>query len=355
MPRIQKAIVLCVILIPLFGFAGSKQEFGWGAHPIIGYDDLAGWTFGASNVFYYDADSSNDEQEVDELDLVTTVTTAGAYNVGSTMTKYLMSDKQSIEAQFGYEKSFQNYYGFGDLGEDSVVAKFTSIDVPCNIKYSLMVFPRLSFSPLYDFHYQGFQDVKYQRDTDDPMDESDTYSSGIGFEMSYKTTNPGMYKHSGYRIGWGSTYYSPHLQSSNKFELSGVSFRSYLSLPGETVLGFQFRAERATGDVPIFYLPAIGGSKLLRGFDDGKYRAKNSIVGQTEFRFPIWWRLGGTVFVGAGEVADHYNEFDNDIKVAGGIGMRLMVQKKKKINVRFDFTYNSDGESMKYIKIQEAF
>jgi len=74
-----------------------------------------------------------------------------------------------------------------------------------------------------------------------------------------------------------------------------------------------------------------------------------------ELRFPIVWRIGGTAFVGAGNADDHFEHLGDNIRIAEGIGIRFMVQTKQKINIRFDFTYNSEKDIKKYIKIKEAF
>jgi hypothetical protein len=345
------------LLSQTYATESRPWDWGWGAHPIIGYDDQTGWTLGASNVFYYDPDSSRKDHEVDELDLTTTYSPRGAYNVATDITKNFKGNSQALEVAMGYEKSIQNYYGVGKDASDSLIATYSSIDVPLNLSYSFPIYKNLHASPVYDFHYQNFENIEYKitEVEDSEFEDKATYSSGVGLDLNYRTTNPGLYKKSGYSVEVSGTYYTPKLWSSTEFALASLSYRHYFPFFSECVLGFQFRYEKAWGDVPIFYLPAVGGHKLLRGFDNEKYKANNSYAGQTEFRFPIWWRIGGTAFVGAGEAADHTHEFGENIRVAGGLGLRLMVQKKQRINIRFDFTYNSDGEIMKYIKLMEAF
>jgi len=143
--------------------------------------------------------------------------------------------------------------------------------------------------------------------------------------------------------------------STSSFGCAGLNFQYYVPLFSRCVLGFQMRGNMTRGDVPVHYLPSVGGNKLVRGFQNNRYLANNCLAGQVEFRFPLWWRFGGTTFLGAGEAVDTFKDFNGRIKAAGGIGLRLAVQKKQNINIRFDLAFNSDGKIMKYIKLKEAF
>jgi hypothetical protein len=101
--------------------------------------------------------------------------------------------------------------------------------------------------------------------------------------------------------------------------------------------GIPVPLRKSLGDVPILY-PRIGGHKLLRGFDNEKYKAKNSYAGQTEFRFPSGgeWRHR---FCRAGGSGRPYDEF-GEISASQGSRTPAHGTEKQRINVRFDFTYN---------------
>jgi hemolysin activation/secretion protein len=335
----------------------GPDRWGFGIQPIIGYDDDAGWTLGANSAFYHNPDPSNQAQELDELDLTTTGTAKGAYNVNADVTKNFGGDGRALETVVGYEKAFHEDFGLGDQSQGIGNPIYTTIDIPFNVSYSLELFDHLYASPIYDFHYQEIARAESEGATAQAgsIRDGSTRSSGIGIGLTYKTTNAGIYKRRGFSLSLASTRYSSALGSSSEFELSSLTYKHYVPVFDESVLGFHFRFETSSGDVPLFYLPALGGNKLVRGFKDTRYMGKHCVAGQTEFRFPIWWRLGGTVFVGAGEAADRLDGFGRHLEVAGGVGLRLTVQTKQKINVRFDFAYNSDGGIGKYIKLKEAF
>jgi Omp85 superfamily domain len=354
------AISVFALLLGAASTAYGEDEldrWGVGLQPIIGYDDESSLTLGTNSVLYFNPDPSNKEQELDELDLVTTYSFRGGYNANADVTKNFGTKERSLEVVAGYEKSVEDYYGVGLGGPVYEGVTYSSIDIPFSVAYSFQVYENLYLCPKYDFHSQEVREIETESGPPPPelVELGTTRASGIGLSTTYKTTNPGLYKRRGFAVTASSIYYSPRLLGSSAFELSGLSYRQYFPVATEMVLGFHLRFETASGDVPLYCMPGVGGHRLLRGVKNNRYTGNHALAGQTEFRFPIWWRFGGTVFVGAGEATKGMDGFGRNIQVAGGIGLRFMVQTRQKINIRLDLAYNSDSDIRKYVKIKEAF
>lgn len=354
---IPKIIFLLLTTIPTILWAADNADWGWGAQPIIGYDDQEGWTLGASNVFYIDPDTSSKEHEVDEFDLTTTVTSRRSFNVHGEVTKYLFDDTRNIGVVLGCERSFSRYYGPRELESDSVLANYKTIDIPFGVSYSISPFRNLNLKPQYEMDWIRNTDLDIRTDSslEIPGYVNHDYTSGIGLSIEYNRTNPGLYKRKGYKVSLGSMHYADWLGSMHNFEIVSTNYRHYMPIGKESVFAWQFKYERGLGNVPDFHMPALGSNKLLRGFDDDKYKGKHCAAAQMELRFPLFWRIGATTFWGAGNAADDPYELTKSIHAAGGIGLRFMVQTKQKINIRFDLTYSDEREIQKYIKIKEAF
>lgn len=332
--------------------AEPADRWGFGLQPIVGYDDETSWTLGANTALYFNPDPTNEDQELDELDLTTTYSLRKAYNVHAEATKNFAGNDRALQAGIGYEKSVEDFYG---IGADGVA--YTAIDVPFDLSYSFQVFDHLHVSPRYEFHQQEIVEIDLEPGTrlEGGFEEGTTRASGVGLKVTWRTTNPGLYKRKGTLLSIGSTWYSTALLGSTTFERSGLVAQHYVPIGRESVLGFQLKAETSSGEAPRFALPSLGGHRLLRGFGSGRYVDRHCLAGQAEYRFPIWRRLGGTVFAGAGEVADRLDGFGRNVRAAGGLGLRLMVQTRQKINVRFDFALSTDEDVKKYIKLKEAF
>ncbi len=150
---------------------------------------------------------------------------------------------------------------------------------------------------------------------------------------------------------WGSDYNFSYLISDTRYF---KAFRKH------QVLALQLLGQFNIGDVPFNQLPQLGGPKILRGYYMGRYRDKNLLAAQMEYRFlpiPLNFtkRLGAVVFASAGTV---YNESAqvsfNNLKGAVGTGLRFLLFPKKDIFVRLDYAITGEGDAF-YIFIGEAF
>lgn len=94
----------------------------------------------------------------------------------------------------------------------------------------------------------------------------------------------------------------------------------------------------------------------MRGYYEGALRDKVLVDGQLEYRMPIWNIFGVVGWVGTGRVAGSYDElsFENFWPSYGG-GLRIQVDSKNKINLRFDFGFGEGGIHGTYISFSEAF
>jgi len=159
--------------------------------------------------------------------------------------------------------------------------------------------------------------------------------------------------------GWyadvSSMFYGQALGSQFAFMNYTIDIRRYNSLSPHTVLALQGFANLNIGEVPFKLAATLGGSFLLRGYYNGRYRDNNALALQAELRQRIIGRLGGTVFVSAGDVANVLSEFSPaDWKVAGGAGLRFLISRKEHLNLRFDAAFGQQTHGF-YVNISEAF
>lgn len=112
-----------------------------------------------------------------------------------------------------------------------------------------------------------------------------------------------------------------------------------------------------TFGTPAFYDYAfLGGDQFVRGYYYGRYRDKNLSSIQTEFRLPIIWRLGAAVFGGTSNLYSNNNHFlTSPIKFNYGMGLRFVVDKKEKTNLRLDYAAGDKLNNGFYIAFGESF
>jgi hypothetical protein len=322
----------------------KDEEWGLGAHPIIGYDTRYGLALGAGAVIYFEPESKN--QDCDEIELITSGNQSKQYDLMTTFSKYINDNQWIIEGEFGYQDYPDDFKG------DDYSAKY----IPFKIGVSCKIWESLYIGPSYNFLYSRIR----AEDKDSKFAQSDTlgigkmYGSGFGGQLIYKDTPKGqIYFTEGKIFNISGSYHSPLFLGSSKFTSMKIDYRQYFPILNRCVFAYNICGKTSLGEVPFYEMPDLEGKDILRGgtYEKGKY----FLAGQTEFRFPLFWRFGATLFAGAGEVEDTAQKFGTDICVAGGIGGRIALNRNKNINIRFDYAYNNRGESNMYIKIKEAF
>jgi hypothetical protein len=76
--------------------------------------------------------------------------------------------------------------------------------------------------------------------------------------------------------------------------------------------------------VPFYLLPTLGGSRSLRGYDDYRFRDRNLLLLNAEYRWRVFGALDGAVFYDAGKVAPRFGDLDlKHLKSSYGLGFRF--------------------------------
>ncbi len=113
-----------------------------------------------------------------------------------------------------------------------------------------------------------------------------------GLTLKYDKSYPSAFPYTGQVIQLGILhglslndnhfeYIKTHFKVSQFFDL----FKNNRIL----VLGLNFRAVQGNGKtIPFYELPTLGKDELLRGFPIQRFRDRKAIVGNIEYRFPIW-------------------------------------------------------------------
>ena len=179
--------------------------------------------------------------------------------------------------------------------------------------------------------------------------------AGLGFVANWDSRDNTIAARSGslyqittfvYRSAFGSDYSYTDVQ---------VDTRDFFEvLPGQ-VLAVQAAAEFIDGTPPFYRMASFGGHSLVRGYFEGRYRDKNGIAVQVEYRLPVWWRFGMVGFAGAAQVADKIGHLGfKRFWFAGGIGLRFAWNPDERVNLRLDYGVGKNSNGI-YITVTEAF
>lgn len=181
------------------------------------------------------------------------------------------------------------------------------------------------------------------------------FYNGIGLEINRDTRNNTIYPEKGHFSTVSFSLFNKYIGSQYDFVSFKFNHRSYFSIPLKSVFAWQFYMNVVAGEPPLNYLPGLGSKDLLRGYPQGRYRDNIYIATQVEWRVPLFWRIGGVLFAGAGKIQTSFSEFIfEDIKWSLGFGVRIKLTKKTPVNFRFDMGFTPEGFQF-YFNLLEAF
>jgi hypothetical protein len=270
---------------------------------------------------------------------------------------YLKGGKYSINGELGYYKYFYNFFGIGRSSapnqQETYGVTYPRVRVNLLKRVTRTLFLGAKYS-MDDFTLTSF-DPKGELIKGDILGSHGGRVSGIGGVALYDSRDNSFSPAKGY-LGEGFVqYFGPGAGSIFEYTQLGLDVSKYIQVGKEQVFALNGHLETTFGNPPFYEMALLGGSKHMRGYYEGRYRDKNIVVFQAEYRIALFWRLGAVFFGGVGEVYKTWQEFNtSNILPSYGTGLRFMLDTKQKINIRLDagFGKNTSGY---YFTIGEAF
>lgn len=331
------------------------------------------WDFAALPLIYYQPETSlgavgqvvlvrtassggATEERHDTLSATITATLRRQYAFGLSGMKFWNQDHDRLKVDVGIQRFPSTFWGLGNDTPTGAADHYTPLSVGAQPNYSHRVVERI---------YVGMNAVGgyYRLQRSAPGGPVADYLAtrrrqgrllGVGPTLARDSRDDSNYPRAGSLTALTLTAYLPAWFSEYRFAELKADQRTFISLPLSSVLALQAFGQMVIGEPPIDALPALGGPALLRGFFQGRYRDKVYMVGQAEWRVPLFWRLGAAVFGATGNVfPDLAHVGGENLKAAGGLGLRLNVASRNPVNIRLDGGL-APGSSGVYLLIGEA-
>lgn len=270
---------------------------------------------------------------------------------------WLKNEAYNVFGEIGYYKYNFFFWGVGNK-QDSHLQELYDVK-----------FPRIKFNALKriaPFTYAGlkynFDDFRVTRvDSAGLLGKGDiTGSNGgivssLGIVAKYDSRDNLFYPTKGYFAELSFQVDDKALGSSFNNNRLIFDASTYFTTKFKHTLALNLYSVIGNGNIPFNQMALLGGTKKMRGFYEGRYRDKNLMMIQTEYRAPLFWRLGAVAFISAGDVSDKLSNFNlSDFKLAYGGGLRVLLDKKQKINIRLDIGW-ADPKPNFYLTVTEAF
>lgn len=147
--------------------------------------------------------------------------------------------------------------------------------------------------------------------------------------------------------------FDPEVGSDSHFTVLQLQYNYYAPLNDSDVLAFDLWGRFARGDVPWDRLSEAGDDNRMRGYFQGRYRDKDVVSTQLEYRKKLNWRHGYVLWVGAGALGENPQDLsDHPLLPTIGAGYRFEV--KPDMNLRLDLGLGKESAGF-YFQVAEAF
>lgn len=203
---------------------------------------------------------------------------------------------------------------------------------PTDKLFSSSSIPGLSASPEYLVN-QLFVDVDY-RDHPGSSHKGGHYSAAIG-QFSDRKQEPLNFR----RYDFEGEQYFPFFNRRRV-----IALRAIARLTGTS----------GQNQVPFYLQPVLGGSDDLRGYAEQRFRDRNLMLMNAEYRWEAFSGLDLALFSDSGQVAPSPSQFHFDqFKTSYGIGFRLKASQR--VFLRTDIAFSRDEGRKTIIRFGHVF
>ncbi|MGB0839955.1 MAG: BamA/TamA family outer membrane protein [Chitinophagales bacterium] len=272
---------------------------------------------------------------------------------------FLKEGKYNVYGELGYYRYFFYFYGIGnDLPDEREIYSVTFPRVRLNVLQQ--VYPNLyaGFRYYFDNYNITERTAGGLLEQDNILGSNGGRISSLGLVATYDSRNHLFFPTEGWLVEFSALRNGEFLGSDFNFSRLSLDAATYRTNKWDHVIALNAWFNFNFGDVPFNEMAVIGGTKKMRGYFEGRYRDKKVWMLQGEYRWPelIGKRFGIVGFAGLGSVATDFKDFSkNKIHYSYGAGMRFMLSKKEKVNVRIDVGVDEVGDILPYVTVTEAF
>ena len=323
--------------------------------PIYSYSPEAGNIYGLAKFNVINLSKKDTISKASKLSEVFTMSTLGRINASISTQLVFDENKYIIISYVNYKKEPEYIWDIGntitDDPEQDEINRFVFAGTALRqVKKNFYVGIPFDVSDYFDISTDSTSFLK----TDSVTGLDGGTSIGVGLAAAYDTRdnryNP---RHGSYILGTAVFY--PGSWGPYSFSKFALDARKYLPWKKNVIAG-QVTTSYASGDVPFYELPQMGGDNQMRGYYQGGLRDNVLVDAQVELRLHVWNIFGVVGWFGVGQVQKTYSQVAMDqFHLSYGPGLRIRVDSKHDTNLRFDFGFGPGGIQGFYVNFGEAF
>ncbi len=340
----------------------KKPGVKWVPLPAISYTPETSLLLGVVSIFTFHLKEPPPGAGADirrsSLQLVAAFTLRRQYLASVRPTLYFDGNNWQLEGFWQAQWFPDTFWGVGNDMPESADEDFTARHFGAKTMLNRRIVSELRFGAMTDVRDRRI--MRYETggliDTDAVPGSAGGRLVGLGPTLLWDSRDTDFSTRHGGRYELTSIFYSSALGSEFSFTNLVLDLRQFVPLWYDHVFAAQLYAQVVSDGAPFTSLALLGGPERMRGFYEGRYRDRQMVEAQVEYRLPLIGPLGAALFVGAGDVAPRMDAYDaSEIKVAGGSGLRFELESREHVNARFDAAVTNRGHVNVYVELNEAF
>lgn len=325
----------------------EESEDGLDWVPIVAFLPETGFLLGGYGVYHFRFAGQPASEPASTVPLLVAVTSKKELGVELSPEFFLPGKAYWLTGDFtGRLVPDNSFFGLGNDTRTADEETYRALAFGADTEWRRLVVGGLYLGVLQTLQWRAVEKV----DPDgllamiDPPGIGGGWTSGLGPQLAYDTRDNTHAPRRGSFAVLSLPIFGPSTGSEWAFTRITLDVRHFLSLSGPHVLAFHLLFDAVLGTAPFDRLPEIASSNAMRGYLRGRFRDRQALSFEVEYRFPIFWRFGGVVFAGVGQVASSATDMRIErFHVAGGVGIRFTLVPEERLNLRLDVAAAPDG------------
>jgi len=326
--------------------------------PIIARSIETNWSFGVASSFTFRINKKDKLDRTSNLQALALYSLRKQFVLAINGSVYFPGEKYIINQQLSYSYYPDKFWGLGKTSKDSSEEDYSYKQYYIYLHPQTHIGNKIYLGIVYEF--QRLFDVRY--DSGGLFDQEEIHGrygyhvSGLGGSFTYDTRNNAFSPDKGVMLQFYFDHFANYFGSDYNYTNFVIDARKFLKTYRHQVLALQAYGFFNAGEVPLRSLALLGGSNKMRGYYEGRYRDKNLIVFQTEYRLPLFWRFSCVGFGDIGNVSGKLSDMNFQcLKYSYGAGLRFALNPSEKLNLRLDYGIGSGRSNGFYLQLGEAF
>jgi outer membrane protein assembly factor BamA len=329
----------------------------WLVLPIILRSPVTKWGLGIAQSYIFPASKSDSISRASNIESLALYTQNKQMVLLLGCNIYTRDERYIIHWRNSLSNFPDKFWGIGNFTPESNKESYVYKQFLINPQV-LRKISRKFYTGLF-YEYQKVFEVNYTSggrfDREQVSGRAGSAVSGLGIILAWDSRDHAFSPGKGFFLQLTAAQFAQVFKSEYDFINYQLDLRNFYTLFKKHVIAFQVIGYLTQGNVPLRNLALLGGSDIMRGYYAGRYRDKDILASQVEYRLPIYKRLGMVGFAGGGRVSDKLKNFSlRGIRYSVGGGLRLALKPGDKLNLRVDYGvgYRSSGL---YVTVSEAF